>query len=109
MLASFSLIRTLLFVAPIVASLGYAWITNQSAGASLSKVADLGGKVASLQRDIKLRDARELALRHRLKVRDDAIEQSKCKVTLEKWVKDPSLIPKKFKPFDGDHRPEFAK
>lgn len=109
MIPNLALLRTLMFVAPIALSLGYAWFTKQSASQALSVVAQQGGTIASLKRDIELREAREKALRWRLQVRDDAIEQSKCKLTLQDWVKNPDKIPKKFKPFDGDMRPEFAK
>ena len=108
MIPNLALIRMFAFAAPISGSLIYAYFTHMNAQAALGKVADLGGEVASLKRDIELRTARESALRWRLKVRDDAIEQSKCKATLEKWVKDPSLIPKPFKQ-DGDLRPDFVK
>lgn len=62
-------------------------------------IEDLSAANASLRRDLALRDSREASLRRLIQRRDDAIEASKCKTQIKKWLKNPDLIPKKFCPF----------
>jgi len=66
----------------------------------VTQFSQLSSQVANLKRDLALRDGREASFRRMIDRRDAAIDASKCKVEIRKWVNNPDTIPRAFNPFN---------
>ena len=62
---------------------------------SANKIATQAAELATLSRSYALLQSRVNSYQTLLARRDAAIEASKCKATIQSWIKDPSKLPKK--------------
>lgn len=83
-----------LIASPIVALLiGYLAITGARAD-----LKDITNENATLKVELRKLEARSLSDKRMIARRDEAIAQSQCKDQIQRWVRHPDEIPKKFDP-----------
>ncbi len=74
----------------------FAWGTVQSV---IDRYSEMGGKIATLERNNKLLTSRLDSYNLRISRRDEAIAASQCKDKIQYWLRHPDEIPKPFNPF----------
>ena len=81
------------FVGLFVAGGGWSIVSNYTG---------MSGKIATLQHDKDLLDARLASYQRMLDRRNAAINASKCSPEINDWVRNPDKLPKPFRPFEPD-------
>lgn len=97
----FGLIGSLRMYAFVGLALG-AWFIYGWGSEVISNYGNMAKKIERLEHENKLITSRVASYQTLLARRNSAIAASKCKVQIEKWIKDPDLIPGQVNPFKSD-------
>jgi hypothetical protein len=68
----------------------------------IQNYSDMAMKIERLERDKNLIESRVASYQTLLARRDAAIEASKCKEQIQRWIKNPDTIPGFRNPFEGN-------
>lgn len=84
----------------LVVIAGLVYFAYANVQSVITRYTNMSGEITALTKENKLLKSRLDSYNLRISRRDDAINASKCKDQINKWVRHPDDIPQPFNPFN---------